>query len=163
MADAVRTALAFGSNVGETADNIRQAIDALAAEDGLTLVRESALYRTPPWGLTDQDWFCNACALFDTELSPRALLDVCQDVERNLGRVRTVRWGPRLIDIDIITFGSISVSSDALTIPHPHAHERGFVLVPLNEIAPDLALASGTVRDNLAGADTQGIVRLASE
>ncbi len=163
MADTVRTALAFGSNVGEKAGNIRQAIEALAAEDGLKLVRESPLYRTPPWGLTDQDWFCNACALFDTDLSPRALLDVCQAVERDLGRIRTVRWGPRLIDIDIITFGSLAVSSDALTIPHPHAHERGFVLVPLNDIAPDLALASGLVRDNLARADTEGIVRLPSE
>lgn len=163
MADAVRTALAFGSNVGDTVDNVRRAIAALAGEAGLTLVRQSPLYRTPPWGLTEQDWFCNACALFDTELRPHALLDRCQTIERQLGRVKTVRWGPRLIDIDIITYGSITMASDDLTIPHPHAHERGFVLVPLNDIAPDLPLASGTVRDNLVDADIEGIVRLPTE
>ena len=102
------------------------------------MVSVSSLYRTPPWGKTDQPDFLNAAAEVLTGHSPRELLDLCLEAERRLKRVRQERWGPRLIDIDILVFGDRAVHEGGLEIPHPRMLERAFVLVPLAEIAPDL-------------------------
>jgi len=153
----VETALAFGSNIGDKAANIELAIAVLDGKSGLSLTKRSALYKTPPWGVTDQDWFLNACALFETNLDAPALLTLCKSVEADLGREDSIRWGPRLIDIDILTFGARAWTSASLTIPHPRMRERAFVLVPLNEIAPDLDIGGISVRRALEASDAAGI------
>lgn len=119
----------------------------------------SSLYRTPPWGKTDQPDFLNATAEVLTSHSPRKLLDLCLEAERRLKRVRQERWGPRLIDIDILVFGDQAVHEHGLDIPHPRMLERAFVLAPLAEIAPDIVMKGKTLADWLAGLDTAGIER----
>ncbi|MEM8812616.1 MAG: 2-amino-4-hydroxy-6-hydroxymethyldihydropteridine diphosphokinase [Pseudomonadota bacterium] len=151
------TALAFGSNVGDRVANIEAAIARLAHNAELVLMSRSSLYETPPWGVEDQAWFLNACALFDTDLAPHALLTLCKSIERDLGRAKTRRWGPRMIDIDILTYRGPPVSDKRLTIPHPRLVERGFVLVPLVEIAPDLDVGGLSARDALEHVETAGI------
>ena len=111
------------------------------ASRGSSSPRVSRLYRTAPWGKTDQDWFVNACALGLTRLAPEALLERMKALEVDLGRVSTERWGPRVIDIDLIAYDDVSLKSERLTLPHPELFNRAFVLVPLAEIAPDLVIA----------------------
>ncbi|MBO6756874.1 MAG: 2-amino-4-hydroxy-6-hydroxymethyldihydropteridine diphosphokinase [Roseibium sp.] len=132
-----RAALGLGSNIGDTAENLAIALSRLQAVPGITLVARSSDYRTPPWGPVPQDDFRNICVVVDTTLSPRRLLEACLEVELKMGRVRDVRWGPRLIDIDVLIYGQAIVDEDGLTIPHPRMAERAFVLVPLAEIWPD--------------------------
>jgi 2-amino-4-hydroxy-6-hydroxymethyldihydropteridine diphosphokinase len=117
----------------------------------------SRLYRTPPWGKTDQSCFYNACAAIDTILSPEQLLELCLNIERNMKRVRAERWGPRTIDIDILTYGDLRQKLDALEIPHPRMTVRGFVLMPLADIAPNMEVAGRTIVEWLATADVMGI------
>ena len=154
------TALAFGSNIGDKVDNIGRAVQLLDGHADIKLIESSSLYKTPPWGFIDQDWFVNACALFETRLDPQNLLTVCKGIEHELGREKSVRWGPRRIDVDILTYGEQTYSSDSLTIPHPRILERGFVLVPLNEIAPDLDIGGVSVREAMDRIDTQDIESL---
>jgi 2-amino-4-hydroxy-6-hydroxymethyldihydropteridine diphosphokinase len=149
--------LALGSNVGDKAANLARAIAELTAGRDIRVVRRSRDYRTPPWGKTDQDWFLNACIAVETSLTPHALLDRCREVERVMGRVRAERWGPRIIDVDILVFGDVTSADAGLTIPHPRIAERAFVLVPLAEIAPDLEIGGRPVRDLLADVDTAGV------
>ena len=122
----------------------------------------SSLYRTPPWGKTDQPDFLNAAAEVLTSHSPRELLDLCLEAERRLKRVRQERWGPRLIDIDILVFGNRSVQESGLEIPHPRMLQRAFVLAPLAEIAPDYVAQGRRLSAHLAELDTAGIERLPS-
>jgi dihydropteroate synthase len=145
-----RIALALGGNVGDKALSLRRALSALAGEPGIELTRVSRLYRTPPWGKTDQDWFLNACALGLTSLAPDALLERMKALERDLGRLATERWGPRVIDIDLIAYDEISLNSEKLTLPHPELFNRAFVLVPLAEIAPDLVIAGRRIGEAAA-------------
>lgn len=133
----VQAALGLGSNIGDKQAYLADALERLAATPGITVLSRSSLYRTEPWGMTDQDWFLNACALVETELSATALLARCLEVEQELGRVRDIRWGPRKIDIDVLVYGDEQIDADGLTIPHPRMAERAFVLVPLAEIWPD--------------------------
>ncbi|ADZ68662.1 2-amino-4-hydroxy-6-hydroxymethyldihydropteridine diphosphokinase [Polymorphum gilvum] len=158
----VRAALGLGSNMGDPKANLDAAVARLATSDGISLVARSSGYRTPPWGPVPQDDYRNICVTIDTTLSPRALLDRCLQIEREMGRVRDVRWGPRLIDIDVLIYGRETVDEDNLTIPHPRMGERAFVLVPLVEIWPDAPLGGGrTALEALASCpDTDGIVRL---
>lgn len=146
----VVAALAFGSNIGDKQANIERAVALLDARADLSLMHLSRFFRTPPWGYRDQDWFVNACALFETSLDPRSLLAACKRIEDDLGRAKSVRWGPRLIDIDILTWDAKSHVSDGLTIPHPRMHERAFVLVPLHDIAPDLDIGGKSVRQAIS-------------
>jgi len=143
--------LALGSNIGDKAANIARALQVLEAGGALTVTACSSLYRTAPWGVEDQDWFVNACALAETSLSPEALLDLCKSVEAALGREKTVRWGPRLIDVDILFYGDERVETPDLTIPHKDLFNRAFVLVPLADIAADRVIAGRTVAEALAG------------
>ena len=141
----VLVALALGGNVGDKVLSLRRALRALANEPGVELTAVSRLYRTPPWGKTDQDWFVNACALARATLEPEALLERVKRLEVELGRQPTERWGPRVIDIDLIAYGDLALKTERLTLPHPELFNRAFVLVPLAEIAPDLVIAGVSV------------------
>lgn len=156
-----RAYLGLGSNVGDKAAMLAQAVEHLAATPGIRVTARSADYRTPPWGDTDQDWFLNAAAAIETELTPHGLLEVCLSIEAALGRVRERRWGPRVIDIDVLAYEGAEVSDERLVLPHRFVRERAFVLVPLAEIAPDLVIGGETVTDALAKLDTSGIERVA--
>ena len=151
-----RIVLALGGNVGDKAASLRRALRAIAGEPGIELTRVSRLYRTPPWGKTDQDWFLNACALGLTSLTPAALLERMKALEVDLGRVSTERWGPRVIDIDLVAYDEISLKSEKLTLPHPELFNRAFVLVPLAEIAPHLVIAGVGVSDAAARLGAEG-------
>lgn len=143
--------LGLGSNLGDRTQHLVDACATLHWHPAMTVQTVSALYHTAPVGFTAQDWFLNAVACLHTTLSPQALLCVTQATERRLGRVTTWRWGPRVIDIDILLYDSLQVHTPYLTIPHAALHERRFVLVPLAELAPDVQLPSGArVRDLLS-------------
>lgn len=143
-------ALSLGSNVGNKVANIRVAIARLDAEDGIDVEAVSHLYKTAPWGKTDQDWFVNACLRGTTRLSPGALLERTQAIEIQIGRLPSVRWGPRVIDIDILYAGEAEVKSAGLKLPHPEMLNRVFVLLPLAEIAPDKVIGGRTVAEAAA-------------
>ena len=157
-----RVALALGSNIGGKVDNLRRALRAIASEGGVELTAVSRFYRTAPWGKTDQDWFVNACALARTKLEPEALLERVKRLEVELGREPTERWGPRVIDIDLIAYGDVALKTERLTLPHPELFNRAFVLMPLAEIAPDLVIAGVRISDAAArlGAEAEEIVPL---
>ena len=137
----------LGSNLGDREAAIRRASALIGAR------RLSAIVETEPWGLEEQPPFLNAVAELDTELPPRALLDVLLEVERQLGRERVgPRWGPRTIDLDLLVYGDQTIDEPGLVVPHPYLKERRFVLEPLAELAPGLEIpGSGTVRALLAG------------
>ena len=155
-----RIVLALGGNVGDKALSLRRALRAIAGEPGIELTAVSRLYRTAPWGKKDQDWFVNACALGLTRLAPEALLERMKALEVDLGRVSTERWGPRVIDIDLVAYDDISLRSEKLTLPHPELFNRAFVLVPLAEIAPDLIIAGVRVGDAAASSEAAEVMLL---
>ncbi len=157
-----RIVLALGGNVGDKAKNLRRALRAIASEPGIELTAVSRLYRTAPWGKTDQDWFVNACALGRTTLKPETLLERVKKLEVELGREPAERWGPRVIDIDLVAYDGIALKTERLTLPHPELFNRAFVLIPLAEIAPDLVIAGIRVGDAAArlGAEAAEIVPL---
>jgi dihydropteroate synthase/2-amino-4-hydroxy-6-hydroxymethyldihydropteridine diphosphokinase len=157
-----RVALALGGNVGDKAESLRRALRAIASEPGIELTAVSRLYRTAPWGKTDQDWFVNACALGRTSLKPEALLERVKRLEVELGREPAVRWGPRVIDIDLIAYDEVTLKTERLTLPHPELFNRAFVLMPLAEIASDLVIAGVRVGDAAArlGAEADQVLPL---
>jgi len=154
--------LALGGNVGDSRAILDRAVALLCDGEAVRLTARSADYRTPPWGVEDQAPFVNLCIAVDTTLPPQALLARAQSVERTLGRNRAneQRWGPRTADIDIIAYDDLSLSDGALTLPHPRLFERAFVLVPLSEIAPDLAVGGIRIKDAAAKLDAAGIEKL---
>lgn len=135
-----RAGIGLGSNLGDPAANVRAAIDALS-EVG-TVTSRSRLYRTKPWGRTDQPDFCNAAAIVQTRLGPRELLEQLKALELRLGRMPSERWGPRAIDFDILFYDDVSLNEPGLQLPHPRLLERAFVLVPLAEIDERFAAAA---------------------
>ena len=148
--------LGLGGNLGDPVATIGAAFDRLQA-GGVRIARRSRRYRTAPWGVADQPDFVNVCVAGETNLSPRALLELIHATEAALGRERRERWGPRPIDIDILTYGNERIDEPGLQIPHPRMSERAFVLVPLLDIAPDYLLAGRPVRDWAATIDRSGI------
>jgi 2-amino-4-hydroxy-6-hydroxymethyldihydropteridine diphosphokinase len=128
--------LGLGSNLGDRAANIARAVQLLS--DAGRMLAVSSLYETEPWGIRDQPMFLNAACLLETDLSPEQLFGAIKTIEHDMGRVPTVRWGPRLIDIDILLYDDVVLSLPDLIIPHPRLHERSFVLIPLREIAADV-------------------------
>ncbi|MER9586040.1 2-amino-4-hydroxy-6-hydroxymethyldihydropteridine diphosphokinase [Mesorhizobium sp. M0276] len=154
--------LSLGGNLGDPAKSMGAALRMLDADADTRVTGVSSLYRTPPWGKLDQPDFLNAAAAISTGLAPRALLDLCLDAERKLKRVREERWGPRLIDIDILVFGDRVIHETGLEVPHPRMLERAFVLAPLAEIAPSLVVSGRSIADRLVAVDTSGIERLSS-
>lgn len=152
--------LGLGSNLGDRAATLRAAITALDAAPGVHVTRISSLYETPPWGPVPQGPYLNACIGVETSLSPRALLELGLAIERDHGRERAIRWGPRTLDIDLLLYGSDHVDEDGLIVPHPRMAERAFVLVPLSEIAPELEIGGQQIPQLLEGLDASEIVRI---
>jgi 2-amino-4-hydroxy-6-hydroxymethyldihydropteridine diphosphokinase len=156
----VQAVIGLGSNIGDKVAHIHAAISLLTADGHVRVLKSSALYRTAPWGYTDQDWFVNACILIETEVSARELLSRCLETEQLLGRVRDTRWGPRLIDLDILVYNEETIMEPGLTIPHPEIANRAFVLVPLVEIAPDVMIDFQPASAWLAGIDRSDVIAL---
>lgn len=127
----------LGSNLGDKTGNIRQALDMLDSADGVSILAVSSLYETEPEGYENQDWFVNAAAQMETDLPPRKLLELFKEIEQSIGREKSVRWGPRKIDLDLLLYDQLCFESRDLIVPHPRMHQRAFVLVPLAEIAAD--------------------------
>lgn len=133
-------AIGLGSNIGDKQANIARAIALLTKDGAIRLVRRSRDYRSAPWGVAEQDWFINAVITITTALSARELLAACLRVENEMGRVRRQKWGPRLIDVDVLTYRDQEIDEPDLKVPHPLIAKRAFVLVPLREVAPDVII-----------------------
>lgn len=157
-----RAFLCLGANLGDPRATLALA-RGLLARAGLTLVRQSSLYRTPPWGPVPQEDYLNQVIEVSSPVGAVSLLHLALGIERMLGRDRSreARYGPRPIDIDILVFGTERHASDALTLPHPRLMERAFALVPLAEIAPGLVIEGQSVAAALSRLDQTGIVRVA--
>jgi 2-amino-4-hydroxy-6-hydroxymethyldihydropteridine diphosphokinase len=130
--------LGLGSNLGNREANLNEAVRRLAATPGVTVLRVSKYIRTAPWGVTDQPEFLNGAAAVETTLGPQALLRRVKEIERQMGRIAGPRWGPRLIDIDLLLYDRVMLRTPELTLPHPGLLVRPFVREPMQEIAPDL-------------------------
>lgn len=143
----IEVGFSLGSNIGDKLANLRNALSLLADGKDIVLSACSSFYRTAPWGFEDQDWFVNACAAGRTLLPPEGVLARCKAVEAKVGREKTFRWGPRVIDVDILYYGADEIAVPELAIPHRELFNRGFVLIPLAEIRPDLVLSGRSVRE----------------
>ncbi len=137
--------LSLGANLGERGETIREALRRLALAEGVQLLQVAPFYETAPWGKTDQPGFINTCAEVGTSLQPLEFLHLCQQIERDLGRVRHEHWGARTIDIDMLMMEGATSDTEELRLPHPYLTERAFVLVPLADIAPELAIKGHSV------------------
>jgi 2-amino-4-hydroxy-6-hydroxymethyldihydropteridine diphosphokinase len=159
MAEAL---LGFGGNLGDVRATLGRAVAALCDGREVKLIARSSDYRTPPWGVAEQPPFINLAIVVETALTPRALLDRALAVEALFGRDRTKerRWGPRILDIDIIAFDALQIEEVGLTLPHPHLFERAFVLAPLAEIAPHRKIKGITIAEAFARLDASGIEKL---
>jgi 2-amino-4-hydroxy-6-hydroxymethyldihydropteridine diphosphokinase len=149
--------LGLGGNIGDPVKYMASALAVLDAHPDCRVAAVSRLYRTPPWGKTDQSHFFNSCAAVETRLAPEALLDLCLSIEREMKRERIERWGPRTLDIDVLTYEGVEQDAPRLELPHPRMTERGFVLMPLADIAPELMVKGRAVADWLVSADIAGI------
>ncbi|TBR39011.1 MULTISPECIES: 2-amino-4-hydroxy-6-hydroxymethyldihydropteridine diphosphokinase [Dyella] len=149
--------IALGSNLGDSEAHLEQAADALNQLPDTRVTATSRLFRTPPWGPIAQPPFLNAVVAVETGLSPHALLASMLGIERAAGRIRDQRWGPRTLDLDLLHMEGVSLHDEVLTLPHPRIAERAFVLLPLNDVAPNLVIpGQGVVADLLAVADQAG-------
>lgn len=138
-----RAYIGLGANQGEPVENLKAALKSLNDNPDITVINVSSVYLTEPVGYADQPWFHNCVAELETGLGPFTLLEVLQGIENQLGRVRTIRWGPRTVDLDILLYNGLQLNDEKLVIPHPRMKERAFVMVPLTEIAPGLLLSDG--------------------
>ena len=154
--------LALGSNLGDRLANLKQAIDALTPQ--MEVKAKSSVYETPPWGFEDQPKFLNQVVKAKTYLDPQPLLKHLKRLEVALGRQASFPNGPRLIDMDILFYDDLILNTSSLIIPHPRLHERGFVLLPLMELNPDLVhpLSKKSVREMAAKCDVAGIEKFVS-
>lgn len=143
--------------MGDRAANLRAAIESFAP--AIRVTGESSIYETPPWGYTDQPAFLNMVVKAETELEPQALLPFLKELEARLGRLESFRYGPRSIDLDILFYDELVLKEPGLVIPHARLHQRGFVLMPLQELAPDLVhpVLKKSISEMLQGVDTQDI------
>ena len=156
-----RVTIALGSNLGNRLENLQGGLDALFDAPGLALVAASPVYQTAPVGGPQQPDYLNAVLIATTTLPAHAVLERCQGVEAVFGRVRDEAWGPRTLDLDIIVYGDVVSDDPELTLPHPRAHERAFVLAPWHDIDPDAEIPSwGQVSDLLAKVGSADIQRL---
>jgi 2-amino-4-hydroxy-6-hydroxymethyldihydropteridine diphosphokinase len=163
VTEGVRAYLGLGSNLGDRLGNLRRAVALLGQRDGIRVLRSSRVFETDPVGPPQPDYL-NGVAEVETSLTARELLDGCLAVERDIGRVRTERWGPRVIDVDLLTFDEQRIDEPGLTVPHPRMHERGFVLVPLLELDADPQLPDGRrIAALRIGGDIASSVRLFAE
>ena len=159
-----RTFVGLGSNLADPSMQIQAAFAALARLPQSRLVRRSSLYRSAPWGVPDQPDFVNAVAEIETALAPSALMHALLSIERDFGRDRRGdRWGPRILDLDLLLYADRSVDEPGLRVPHRHLHERAFALLPLAEIAPQLDIPGhGPIAQVLARLDSSGVQMLES-
>ena len=148
----MRVYVGLGANLGDREGTIRRAVELVDASPHVEVVAVSTLLETEPWGPVAQPAYLNGALALETDLGPRAVLDLLLEVERRLGRVRDgERWGPRTIDLDLLLYGDLAVDEPGLALPHPRVHERRFVLEPLAELAPDVLVPGrGTVAELLA-------------
>ena len=161
MMDVRHAFIGLGSNLDDPVAQLEHALVALDACEGIRVAAVSSCYRTEPWGDTAQPDFVNAVARLETSRSPEDLLDALVRIEDAAGRTRARRWGPRTLDLDLLLFDDIRRDTPQLTLPHPHLHERAFVLVPLVELAPSLVIPGrGPVRQLLASVGSAGVERL---
>lgn len=149
--------IALGTNLGERLDNLRAAIKALAPD--ATVLTRSHVYETPPWGYENQPAFLNMVVKAETGLEPETLLKYLKQLEAELGREKSIRWGPRLIDLDILFYDDLVIDTPPLVIPHPRLHERAFVLVPLADVAAEVVhpVLGDFIWELLLKADMSGI------
>lgn len=160
-AGGTRVTIALGSNLGHRLENLQGGLDALFDAPGSALVAVSPVYQTAPVGGPQQPDYLNAVLIATTTLPAHAVLERCHGVEAVFGRVRDQTWGPRTLDLDIIVYGDVVSDDPELTLPHPRAHERAFVLAPWHDIDPDAEIPGwGQVSDLLAKADSADIQRL---
>lgn len=140
--------LSLGSNQGDRLSYLRMGLDLLRKSNAVKNVRSSSIYETAPWGLEEQPAFLNMVVIGDTELAPLRLLELCQQIESECDRNRhkEIRWGPRTLDIDIVVYNDIVSENPKLTLPHPRAHERAFVLIPMLELDPQIMLRGESVK-----------------
>lgn len=163
MAQPINACIGLGANLGHPGDAVRLAMQALDELPGSRVLAASRLYRTPAWGRIDQPDFINAAVLLQTELAPQELLKHLLAIERDAGRSRdseiaSMRWGPRVLDLDLLLYGERLINEPGLRVPHPHLHERAFALVPLAEIAPDANFPGhGSVSAALRNVDVDGV------
>lgn len=156
----VQVWIALGGNLGDVPALMQHALRMLDARPDCAVTAVSPLYSTPPWGITEQPDFINACAGLETTMAPPSLLSVLKDLEAQAGRTQTVRNGPRPLDIDILLYGQERYHDEALTIPHPRMLERAFVLVPLADIAADVVVESKSIAARAAECDRAGMRQL---
>ncbi|MGB7874837.1 MAG: 2-amino-4-hydroxy-6-hydroxymethyldihydropteridine diphosphokinase [Anaerolineales bacterium] len=152
--------IALGTNLGDRKANLRAAVESMPPD--VKVVAESHVYETPPWGYEDQPAFLNMVVKAETDLEPGSLLKYLKQLEAELGREQNFRWGPRLIDLDVLFYDDLIIKSPPLVIPHPRLHERAFVLAPLADVAPDMVhpVLQRAVSDLLAETGMQGINRI---
>ncbi len=158
----VESLLGFGANLGDARATLHKAVEAFCDGDVTRLLAQSSDYRTPPWGITAQPAFVNLCIAVETTFAPRALLERALSIEMSFGRDRAneIPWGPRPLDIDILTYGDAILDEPWLKLPHPRLLDRAFVLVPLVEIRPQLVVGGVRITEALARLDASGIERL---
>ena len=152
--------IGLGANLDQPQQQLEQAFIELAQIPNSTLVAQSSLYRSKPVGPQDQPDYVNAVALLDTQLTPLALLDVLQQLELDHGRIRKRHWGERTLDLDIILIDDCVINSERLTVPHPFAHQRSFVLYPLSEINPKLVFPNGKALEQLLTELDNDLIRI---
>jgi 2-amino-4-hydroxy-6-hydroxymethyldihydropteridine diphosphokinase len=156
-----QVAIGLGSNVGDRETHLREAVGRLGRLG--RMLRTSSLYETAPVGGPDQGWYLNAVVTLTTELDPRSLLRGLHEAEDMAGRTREVRWGPRTLDLDLLVYDAIMIRTAELTVPHPRAHERAFVLVPLAEVWAEADLGVGTAGDLAATIDRAEVLLIARD
>lgn len=164
IASPVRAFVGLGGNIGDVETTLTEALWAIDSLPQTSIRSQSKFYRSPPWGNTEQPEFINAVVEIQTRLAPRVLLNYLLDIEARFGRDRSEgeKWGPRELDLDLLTFGEDSIDEPGMHLPHPHLHERAFVLVPLAEIAPTLEIAGvGKVGELRNAIDATGIQPIA--
>ncbi len=157
--------LSLGSNIGDKKNNLKKTIETISTYSDITLIASSSFYETPPVGYEKQDKFLNCVVKIKTSLDVFLLLDILQKTEKKIGRKETFKWGPRVIDIDILFYDNVIINKDNLVVPHPHLHNRGFVLLPFAEIDKDfihpvLNCSIGEILLNLPENEVKSIVKL---
>jgi 2-amino-4-hydroxy-6-hydroxymethyldihydropteridine diphosphokinase len=130
--------IGIGSNLGTSGENCVEAIEKISTNDHIKIISKSSFYKTAPIGDIEQDWFINSVIRVDTKLNPKELLLTLLNIESEMGRIRKEKWGPRLIDLDLLFYDKLILNQEGITLPHPEMQKRNFVLVPLNEISESL-------------------------
>jgi len=157
--------IGLGSNIGNKSENILHALNLLNQNHDIKIIKISSFYETEPIGYEDQDWFINAVAELETYISPKRLLGILLGIEQEMGRKREIKWGPRIIDLDLLLYNELCLNKPDLIIPHPRMHERAFVLVPLAEIAENAIhpVFNQSIKEILDRLDSVKAVKLSLE